>query len=260
MLAGKSIDLRTAPNGVTWVQLQGEPDDYARSINAAKTTGDSADRVLVIGDSRNPSSRHSLASSVQGAVVVEPVDLRDMVSFLSALNLAADNLLDQVVEFAEEVMTNVGRVDLLRRVGTLTQGRARKGPSKVENAALFLLRERSLNAVIALLTDLAHEAGVRTFRPAVLRGCIEALRLAIGTEAPSIRKAAIQVREQNRLLGRPLPKRAIGSTLLLKGSEAESVVILNADDLDARNLYVALTRASKAIVVCSRSPVLGPLS
>jgi hypothetical protein len=60
------------------------------------------------------------------------------------------------------------------------------------------------------------------------------------------------------LLGRPLPRRAVGSTLLLKGLEAELVVILIADTLNARNLYVAMTRGSKRIIVCSLSPVLNP--
>jgi DNA helicase-2/ATP-dependent DNA helicase PcrA len=60
------------------------------------------------------------------------------------------------------------------------------------------------------------------------------------------------------LVGRPLPKRAVGSTLLLKGLEAEAAVILNAGALDARNLYVAMTRGSKALTVCSPSPVLHP--
>ncbi len=35
-------------------------------------------------------------------------------------------------------------------------------------------------------------------------------------------------------------------------------IVLNADELNARNLYVAMTRGSKQIVVCSRSPVLKP--
>ena len=48
------------------------------------------------------------------------------------------------------------------------------------------------------------------------------------------------MREQNRLIGRPLPRRAVGSTLLLKGLEAEVAVVLDADTLDARNLYDGL--------------------
>jgi DNA helicase IV len=66
------------------------------------------------------------------------------------------------------------------------------------------------------------------------------------------------MREQNRLIGRPIPKRAVGSTLLLKGLEADVAVILNAAGLNARNLYVAMTRSSKALTVCSPTPILSP--
>lgn len=65
-------------------------------------------------------------------------------------------------------------------------------------------------------------------------------------------EAAIQVREQSRLLGRSLPKRAVGSTLLLKGLEADVAVVLNVDKLNRQNLYVAMTRGSKRLVICSR--------
>jgi hypothetical protein len=98
---------------------------------------------------------------------------------------------------------------------------------------------------------------VRTHRPAVLRACIRALQSCENANGPSFQEAAIRMREQNRLVGRPLPKRAVGSTLLLKGLEAEVSVILDADSLDAKNLYVAMTRGSKGLTVCSSMPILG---
>ena len=67
-----------------------------------------------------------------------------------------------------------------------------------------------------------------------------------------------QAREQYRVPGRSLPRRGVGSRLLLKGLEAEVWVILEADKLNAKNLYVALTRGSKKLVVCARSPILAP--
>ena len=66
------------------------------------------------------------------------------------------------------------------------------------------------------------------------------------------------MREQNRLIGRPLPKRAVGSTLLLKGLEGDVAVVLNAAALNSRNLYVAITRGSKGLIICSSKPVLNP--
>jgi predicted ATP-dependent endonuclease of OLD family len=46
------------------------------------------------------------------------------------------------------------------------------------------------------------------------------------------------------------------STLLLKGLEADVAVILDASELDARNLYVAMTRAARCLVICGPKPVL----
>jgi hypothetical protein len=66
------------------------------------------------------------------------------------------------------------------------------------------------------------------------------------------------VREQSRLIGRPLARRSVGSTLLLKGLEADISVVLNAGALNARNLYVAMTRGSRRVLVCSPTPILNP--
>lgn len=87
---------------------------------------------------------------------------------------------------------------------------------------------------------------------------MKALQVREGTEGLAFYDAAIRMREQNRLVGRSLPKRAVGSTLILKGLEAEAAVIMNADALDARNLYVAMKCGSKRLIVCSRSSILDP--
>ena len=70
--------------------------------------------------------------------------------------------------------------------------------------------------------------------------------------------AVLQARERNRHLGRPVSRRAVGSTLLLKGLEADVAVILHPEMMDAPNLYVALTRGARRLVVCSDAPVLRP--
>jgi hypothetical protein len=188
-------------------------------------------------------------------VTVESVDLRDLVEFARDLDLTAPDALRRIVTFAGSVMTNVGVTDLLERVGSLQRGIARRGASDVEQAALAFKASRSVQAAVDLLVEINKQGGVRTHRPAVLRSCIRALQTCDGN---TFYDAAIRAREQNRLVGRPLPRRAVGSTLLLKGLEADVSVVLNAADLNSRNLYVAMTRESKALVICSRSPILKP--
>lgn len=253
------VDLRTLPAHVTWVQLDGTAADHPRRLEACRTPTPAAQgSVLIIGESTSPNSQRRFASQTPGAVTVEAVDLRDLVSFSEGLDLNAEDALRRIASFAEEVMTNVGADDLIRRTDTIMRGAERRAASATETAAIAFLSERTYRHVAALLAEMNRESGVRAYRPAVLQACMRALDMCQSPDGKTFREAAVMMREQNRLLGRPLPRRAVGSTLLLKGLEAEVAVVLNADDLDARNLYVAMTRGSKRIVVCSRTPLLNP--
>lgn len=258
LLIGEAIDLRDAPQEVTWVRLDGT-DDHKRKLEAARTRAPGRDgSVLIIEDSTRPQRQQEIASQTPGAVTVESVDLRDLVEFARNLDLGAADALRRIVVFAGSVMTNVSGTELLQRVDSLQRGTARREPSDAELAALAFRSSPSAEAVVVLLVELNKQGGVRTHRPAVLRACIRALQTCDGVEGNTFYDAALRAREQSRLVGRPLPRRAVGSTLLLKGLEADVCVVLNAADLNARNLYVAMTRGSRALVVCSTSPILKP--
>ena len=258
LLRGEPIDLRAAPEGVNWVELDGTEDHQRRLLAARVRPPDDQGCVLIIGDSRNPDGQRQFASQTPGAITVEAVDLRDLVTFAGAFDLAAPDALERLAGFAQSVMRNVGAADLVRRVQSLQRGTARNPPTDVEAIALSFVRAPSHRAAVDVLVEINKEAGVSAHRPAVLRACIKALQLCGGTEGLSFHEAAVRMREQNRLVGRPLPRRAVGSTLLLKGLEAEVAVILNAGALDAPNLYVAMTRGSKSLIVCAPTPVLNP--
>lgn len=258
LLAGVPVDLTTAPANVTWVSVEGTANDHTKLLEACRVAPpDGSGSVLIIGDSTNPASQRRFASQTPGAVTVEAVDLRDLVSFAEGLDLNAGDALKKIAGFAEELMTNVGATDLLNRVDIITRGTARKAPTATEAAALSFIADRTHRRVADLLIEINKEAGVRSYRPAVLHACLRALELCHAGGA-SFHEAAVRMREQNRQLGRPLPRRAVGSTLLLKGLEADVAVILNADNLNGRNLYVAMTRGSKRLLICARSPILNP--
>lgn len=90
-----------------------------------------------------------------------------------------------------------------------------------------------------------HSAMVEALRRAELRG-------------QGLLDAAVSVREQHRAVGRQMPRRAVGSTLLLKGLEADHAVILDADEMNARHLYVALSRASRSLTIISGTQTIVP--
>lgn len=259
LVQGGTVDLGSAPDHVTWVELDGTHADHMRRVRAARTRppgGDGA--VLIIGDSINANSRYHVASAIPGAVTVEAVDLRDLLRFARNLDLAADNALSSIASFAQTLMTGVGAADLLRRVAALTDGRARKEPSSVEMAAIRFLQERSPQKAADLLAEMGSQPATNVYRPLVLHTCIRALRMCAGDRRSTFGDAVINLREQYRARGRSLPRRAIGSTLLLKGLESEAAVVLHGCELGTRNFYVAITRGSTALTVCSRTRVLQP--
>ena len=256
LLSGQTLDMNATPAAVRWVGLDGTNDHDLRLRAARVRPPGGAGRVLIIVDSKNRDRQRQFASQTPGAVTVEAVDLRDLVAFATRFTLDTPDALARLVRFAGTVMTNAGGAELLERVESLARGTARKEPSTVEQAALAFRQGPSYRAAVDVLVEIEKQPAVRVHRQTVLKACIKALGLCQGADGIPFRDAAIQMREQNRLLGRPLPQRAVGSTLLLKGLEAEVSVVVDADLLDPKNLYVAMTRGSKALVVCSSSPIL----
>ena len=214
---------------------------------------------MIIGDSTDPRGQRRFARQIDGAVTVEAVDLRDLTDFGASLDLGRPDALSAVADFAENLMSNFSGADLVRSIGLARAGTLGRPLSAMEQAAIAFEATRSFAAVADLLVAINRAGGVRCYRPAVLAAAQRALQLAGSLDGPSFRDATVTIREQSRLVGRPLARRSVGSTLLLKGLEADVSVILNAGPLNARNLYVAMTRGSRRVLVCSPSAILNPV-
>ena len=259
LLEGIPINIAKSPKSVRWVKLNNDGNDYQKLVAAARCNHKTTDETsLIIGDSLSAKSRYRIAKSIPGIITVEPVDLKDLIIFASNFSLADNDIVSRTLNFAESLITNIGAQSTVERLNTLKSGRGRKSASSVEAAALALDKHPSFKGISELLSECSRQAGCRTYRPGVLRAALRALMICQSDSNVSFEEAAIRMREQNRVVGRQLPKNAIGSTLLLKGLEADHVVILNAGDLDTQNLYVAMTRGAKSVSICSTSNILIP--
>jgi len=257
LVAGQGVDLSAAPSNVSWVHLDGQ-EDHQRRLRAGSAAAAQDERVLIIADSKNPTGQRQFASQIHGAVTVENVDMRDLVAFGEQLQLSSPTLLDTVVGFAGSVMTNTGGANLLNRVSTLRAGRERRPASPVEASAVRVVEAPSYRGIAELLSEIGQEHCVRTHRPAILRGALRMLKSCADCADLLPANAAVQERERSRIIGRPLAKRTVGSTLLLKGLEADVAVILDPAEMDRRHLYVAMTRGAKRLIICSRTQRLSP--
>lgn len=243
---GMSVDFSKGPPNVRWLPLS-TPDVIGCQLRAIASVPIDG-TLLVINASRQILQRRVLAKRGGGGLsVVETAELPDLRAAAAAIEASAGlGRVGRILDFASSVMTGVDKIGLIDRVTGVAAGTI--VPTSEEDWALYHAQE--IGGVAAALTALRRTRNV--FRPDLL----ECLHNAARIHGGDLVSAAAKVRATRLDAGRRVEPRAIGSTLLLKGLEADHVVVLDGDGMDRRDLYVAISRGSKTLTVVSRSPIL----
>lgn len=166
-------------------------------------------------------------------------------------------LVEALLDFAAEVMAGVEPARRLSRLRSIMAGTNRLPPTPVERA-LLAASEGGAASLHVALKAIESDAGTWVFRDDLLDAMFATLKaVARGTHIDP----SVAAREVVRARGgeRKLPHRAVGSTLLLKGLEAERAVVFDTGTMHACHLYVALTRASHQLTIVAPEPVLTPV-
>jgi DNA helicase-2/ATP-dependent DNA helicase PcrA len=88
------------------------------------------------------------------------------------------------------------------------------------------------------------------YRRDLLYRFLNVLKIHIDGGGPTLVDATNLYQREMRRTGRPISHRKlIGTTLLVKGLEYDHAVILDADTLDAKDLYVAMTRGARTLTI-----------
>lgn len=255
---GGRIDISTVGKTVYKFKLNGKESDYDIQRKAAYCNHKNpSETVLVIGDSANDASRHEIAKKCRPMVTIEPVEMSDFISFAEKLDIGSKCAVEDTIEFASRIMTNVNRPKLFKRLKSIAKGKNRKIPTAIEELALAQKKRASHTGIANLLSAFKDrlDQSVHVYRPQIYYATICALNKCNSTGVSFLDAAKFE-QDKLRRYGRSVPQHGIGSTLLLKGLEADHVVILNADKLDSNNLYVAMTRGAKSVTICSKSDTL----
>ncbi|MBZ9694896.1 UvrD-helicase domain-containing protein [Mesorhizobium sp. CO1-1-9] len=254
--SGSAIDLLKAPKEVEWMQIDG-PKDAPALLKAARTPAPvKGGSILILCAGTDKARQQNVARHTPGAVVVENVDLTDFVKFAETFSFDDAAATSDLIDFAASVMTGVDGSSMKARINALRNGTATKAASAAEQATLDFAASPSPMNANKVLVEINKQAGVRPHRPAILSACLRTLNSC--EDAERFHELAMLVREQQRVVGREIKGRAVGSTLLLKGLEADVAVLLDTSSFSAQDLYVALTRGARKIVVCSESSFISP--
>lgn len=214
------------------------------------------DSVIALhgGDPRSKNKTHSLARRMGGRFSsIEEVEGKKLHSFVK--NLAAAETAKVgfllAIEFAKDCFTGVG--DALasgtERGEIAKESKATKYPSLLRAANNYLGDPTSAH-LKAFFLELKVNPEISPYRRDLLYRFLNVLKIHIDGGGATLTEAAKLYQRDMRHTGRPLSHRKlIGTTLLVKGLEYEHTVILDADALNAKDLYVAMTRGSKSLTI-----------
>lgn len=213
-----------------------------------------------IGHSINPRVKF-LQYFSNRLMLIESIDSKDLYEIAKKLdNLDHKNPLPGLVELFQSlfVKTSVSEWFNSKGLKRKQSDKDKKSILPIQNLIEGLLSSFSFSAIESIFKAVKKLPGVKCYRVDLFYSVCASL---IDAE---INSQTVLVSMQNhrngiRRMGRSILGRCIGTTLLTKGLEFETVVLIDAHNFENReHLYVALTRASKRLIVFASSNILSP--
>lgn len=206
------------------------------------------------GDQQSKNKTHLLAKSMAGRFSsIEEVEGKDLHSFLKQLGNAksvqAAFLL--ALKFAMKCLTGIPRaLTAGTKRGEVTKLRRTTRYPLVLQAANDYLTDPTSSHLKAFFEALKTNPETSAYRRDLLYRFFKVLKIHADGQAATLVEAGILYQREMRTAGRPITHRKlIGTTLLVKGLEYDHAVLLDADSLDAKDLYVAMTRGAKSLTI-----------
>ncbi|MGB7200663.1 MAG: UvrD-helicase domain-containing protein [Pyrinomonadaceae bacterium] len=197
--------------------------------------------------------------------LIEAIDDSDFYDLARQLDTARHENFIEVVQNVMRRIANKSELSNWIRDGRAVKKRVEKLKDWERGRYETLFSERahfeespSINSLRRFIVAVRNLPNIKCYRGEIFGSLIHSMTDA-SDEGISIEEAMVNNRNKIRRVGRKISGRCIGTTLLTKGLEFDTVAILNAQTFNCpKHFYVAISRASRRLIVFSNSSVLNP--
>jgi hypothetical protein len=255
--AGRPIDFGQVPDCVTWDWLPDRDGPrqskiVATCLSAMALSGN----LVVIGDPTNLNGRALIAKKLakQGFSNIEPIECKNIYAAAKKLKTSSGvKRFEATLDFLEQCMSGISRADFIRAVGSRktggTLGTAKFGD--LVDLGLALQNGAGDQGCLELIESFTRRTTTYVFRREMLSAMLSALKMTAAGEISDLADAIWHVQNRIRHAGRHIAYRSVGSTLLVKGLEFANVVVVHSPNMNRKDWYVALTRATHKVTILS---------
>jgi len=261
----RNVDLNLYQSHIEILKVN-ENDKYTYGSDYNRKIWDltSEDNVLIVHpDSTNINVRKDFISRFNNAfVLVEAIDDKDFYEFSRKFDdIVSNNAYKIIYDLIPDLFNGTSSRDAWFN----TNGAKRKTSESDRNAIKPIYEDiekikqkTSLSVISKMLIKIRNLSGITCYRKELFSDLCRALEQA-EYKSISVYESMKEIRNSKRRMGRKIAGRCIGTTLLTKGLEFDTVAILDAHKFKCpRNFYVAITRAQKRLMIFTNNKIISP--
>lgn len=257
LLSSQQIDLSTFPS----IEVETISSKYLLTNKKLSNLIYKEKNILVIDPlSHSIDSRVKFIQRFPLVGLLESIDDKDFYRFAEildeTLSLATPDLELNLMNIFEEVFNKTGIGKWFNKGKVCNRKKFPSETKELREKMYQLIQTPSAEIVLSVFKLLRKLPDIKCYRKELYTSLLGAMQAA-SVEGSTVLDAMYSHRNTIRATGRKISGRVIGTTLLTKGLECDTVVVLNANRFTCpKNLYVALTRASKRLVVFTETTLL----
>lgn len=259
LLSGAAINLRAAP--FQWTALPADKNEHPRAqaqvcLSRLSRTGS------IVALRQWARECHAVGQLLRGTFTcMEEMDCNDLMGWAQRMEkVSGIERVALVLALAKDCFS--GLAEPLRTIQNSLDGGRLPDPKRMKKSIELAksvcegAAEDGFRALPKVFDQIDRIPEGRLFRRELWRDSRKAVVAGGSGVQGTLGEAAWEVRNRLRHLGRALEHRTISRTLLVKGLEFEHAIVLDANEHNARNLYVAMTRPTQSLTLCSVDPVV----
>lgn len=250
---GMQIDLRQAPKCVKYFQS----NPYNQRLVCQNFLGVSESVVAI---HNFPNQCHAFARTLGGRYQsMDEIEGKDLMKFcLDIEDPRVSMKVLAIIKICCNFATTVSS-ELRPYILKIQQNQPINNLKKHQRLTLKMLdylQDPKISKVNGLIAEILSINNVKIFRKELLIDLERTISLYQTGNYLSLTKAAWHIRNNLRFSSKYKFSKVISRTLLIKGMEFDHAILLDADALDKKNFYVAITRGTKSLTILSRSPII----
>jgi DNA helicase-2/ATP-dependent DNA helicase PcrA len=226
------------------------------------------DILIIYPDSTNKNLRLEIIKRFNNTLrLVEAIDDKEFYEFSKEFDKSTPDIIYKTIfDFICKVF-NISEIKKWFNESGMLKKRDLQDRKKIEpiekdledlqnpNNIISFIKVRNVLDKISIL-----DKGIKCYRKQLFYDICGAL-VEAECNKTSVYESMTNIKNRKRRMGKEIKGKCIGTTLLVKGLQFETVAVLNAHEFtDPKNFYVALTRASKKLVIFTNKSTLSPYS